>query len=82
MKKQNMIKAIQNKEAELFLIAKQSEVIFGDESGLTKRDRSRWVAVAELMEELGIEPDIDHPAHTEVFKLSCKTIFNCGIISS
>jgi hypothetical protein len=69
MKKMDMVKTIQVKEAVLFLLTKQAELIFGKESDSHKRARASWNSVMELMGELEIESDYSLPAHTESHKI-------------
>ena len=69
MKKMDMVKTIQVKEAVLFLILKQAELVFGNGSDSHKRARASWHSVMELMGELGIESDYSLPAHTESHKI-------------
>ena len=57
MTKKEMIKVIQQKEAELFLQIKVDESLFGMNSTITIRSRSDWAKVNGLMEDLGIKPD-------------------------
>jgi hypothetical protein len=69
MKKMDMVKTIQVKEAVLFLLTKQAELVFGNGSDSHKRARASWHSVMELMGELGIESDYSLPAHTESHKI-------------
>ena len=57
MTKKEMIKVIQQKEAELFLQIKIDESLFGEDSKITSRSRSDWAKINGLMEDLGIKPD-------------------------
>lgn len=69
MTKEKMIKAIQQKEAELFLQVKVDEKIFGERDEITTRSRAKWCGVNEIMETLGIKPDNTLPENQEVIKL-------------
>ncbi len=69
MKKMDMVKTIQVKEAVLFLLTKQSELVFGNGSDSHKRARASWHSVMELMGELGIESDYSLPAYIESHKI-------------
>jgi len=57
MTKKEMIKVIQQREAELFLQIKVDESLFGMDSTITSRSRSDWAKINGLMEDLGIKPD-------------------------
>ena len=57
MTKKEMIKVIQQKEAEAFLQIKVDESLFGMDSKITSRSRSDWAKINSLMEDLGIKPD-------------------------
>lgn len=61
MTKANMIKAIQQREANLYLELKQTERLFGRDSSMATRSRAEWGAMYELMETLSIKPDFDSP---------------------
>jgi len=61
MTKANMIKAIQQQEANLYLELKQTERLFGQDSSMAKRSRAEWGAMYELMKVLSIKPDFDSP---------------------
>jgi hypothetical protein len=69
MKKMDMVKTIQVKEAVLFLLTKQAELVFGNGSDPHKRARASWHSVMELMGELGIESDYSLPAYIESHKI-------------
>jgi len=58
MTKKEMIAAIQLIEAQEFLKLKEYDSEYGWTDTLTDRARIRFVAVSELMESLGIKPDI------------------------
>ena len=57
MTKKEMIKVIQQKEAELFLQIKIDESLFGKDSNITSRSISDWAKINGLMEDLEIKPD-------------------------
>ncbi len=69
MIKKEMIKAIQQYEAELFLQVKVDEKIFGEKDEVTTRSRAKWCGVNEIMETLGIKPDNTLPENQEAIKL-------------
>jgi hypothetical protein len=69
MKKQEMIKCLQSKEADLFLKVKESEMLYGDDSPLTKRDRAGWSVIHEIMETMGIKPDDTLPSAKKAFEI-------------
>ena len=58
MTKKEMIAAIQLIGAQEFLKLKEYDSEYGWTDTLTDRARVRFVAVSELMETLGIKPDI------------------------
>jgi len=58
MTKKEMIAAIQLIEAQEFLKLKEYDSLYGWNDTLTDRARVRFVAVSDLMETLGIKPDI------------------------
>ena len=61
MTKANMIKAIQQHEAKLYLELKQTERLFGQDSSMAVRSRAEWSTMYELMKILNIKPDFDSP---------------------
>jgi hypothetical protein len=69
MTKKEMIKIIQQHDAELFLQLKVDENIFGEDNAITKSSRTRWCGVNDLMEKLGIKPDNTLPENQEAIKL-------------
>ena len=69
MKKQDMIKQIQQTEASMFLQCKQDEHTFGDDSSIYKTSRAKWNGVYELMNELGIKPDYTLDEHNQIIEL-------------
>jgi hypothetical protein len=69
MTKKEMIAAIQLIEAQEFLKLKEYDSIYGITDGLTDRARIRFVAVADLMEALGIKPDITLPESDQAMAL-------------
>jgi hypothetical protein len=69
MTKKEMIKVIQQKEAEAFLRVKIDEKMFGQESIVTSRSRSEWARINDLMTEMGIKPDNTLPENQEAIKL-------------
>ena len=69
MTKANMIKAIQQHEANLYLELKQTERLFGQDSPMTKRSRAEWSTMYELMKTLNIKPDFDSPEMDEAMRI-------------
>ena len=61
MKKADMIKKIQEKDAKLYLQTKQYESLFGRDSHLATSHRNEWMAIYELMKELDIKSDYSLP---------------------
>ncbi len=69
MKKADMIKTIQQHEAELFLQIKEYEQQFGEGSNLHKSSRAEWCGVHSLMGKLNIEADISLPEFNKAFEM-------------
>ena len=69
MTKKEMIKVIQQKEAEAFLQVKVDENLFGMNSNITLRSRSDWAKINGLMEDLGIKPDNTLPENQKAIAL-------------
>ena len=61
MKKADMIKKIQEKDAKLYLEMKKSEQLFGEDSKLTTLSRREWCSIDALMQELDIKSDFSLP---------------------
>jgi hypothetical protein len=59
MTKTQMITAIQLQEAQAWLRLKELEAEYGAHSPITKTARSKFTAVYELMESLGIRSDFN-----------------------
>ena len=59
MTKQQMITAIQLQEAQAWLRLKELEAEYGAHSPITKTARSKFTAVYDLMESLGIRSDFN-----------------------
>ena len=72
MTKKEMIKSIQVSEAKAFLTLKQKTNQFGDDHVITKRSRTEWITVNELMESLGITHDATLPESREALELIYK----------
>lgn len=70
MKKADMIKKIQEKDAKLYLEMKKSEQLFGEDSNITKLSRREWCSIDVLMKELGIEADFSLPEWEEAMKIA------------
>ena len=69
MKKADIIKKIQQEEAKMWLEVKKSELTYGQDSPLHAHDRTRWKAVHDLMEVLGIKNDFYLPESQEAVRL-------------
>jgi hypothetical protein len=80
MKKQDMIKQIQQTEASMFLQCKQDEHTFGDDSSIYKTSRAKWNGVYELMNELGIQPDYSLDDHNGVMELMINKYSDVGTV--
>lgn len=65
MTKENMIKLIQKREAELFLRLKKTDQLFGEDDAYTKTVRGVWSGVNTLMGDLGIKSDLQLPESIE-----------------
>jgi hypothetical protein len=65
MTKENMIKLIQKREAELFLELKKTDQLFGVDNAFTKTVRGVWSGVNTLMGDLGIKSDLQLPESIE-----------------
>ena len=65
MTKENMIKLIQKREAELFLRLKKTDQLFGVDNAYTKTVRGVWSEVNTLMGDLGIKSDLQLPESIE-----------------
>lgn len=61
MKKADMIKKIQEKDAKLYLELKKSEQLFGEDSNIAISNRREWCSIDSLMKELAIESDFSLP---------------------
>lgn len=61
MKKADMIKTIQEKDARLYLQMKEYEQLFGEDSKLTTLSRREWCSIDSLMKELNIKSDFSLP---------------------
>jgi len=80
MKKEKMIKTIQCKEAYLFLLVKQAELVFGENSEPHKRARSAWNSVMTLMNDLSIESDLTLPNYLEAYNVMSGAINKKDIV--
>jgi hypothetical protein len=65
MTKENMIKLIQKREAELFLELKKTDQLFGVDNAFTKTVRGTWSGVNTLMGDLDIKSDLQLPEAIE-----------------
>jgi hypothetical protein len=70
MKKADMIKTIQEKDAKLYLQIKEHEQLFGKDSFLHKSSRSEWCSIATLMQALDIKSDYSLPEWEEAMKIA------------
>jgi hypothetical protein len=70
MKKADMIKKIQEKDAKLYLELKQIEQISGENSDITKLKRREWCSIDALMKELDIKSDFSLPEWEEAMKIA------------
>ena len=70
MKKADMIKKIQEKDAKLYLEIKKSEQLYGEDSKLTTLNRREWCSIDTLMKELDIEADFSLPEWEEAMKIA------------
>ena len=61
MKKADMIKKIQEKDAKLYLEMKKNEQLFGEDSNITILSRREWCSIDMLMKELDIAADFSLP---------------------
>jgi hypothetical protein len=69
MTKKEMIKVIQQKEAEAWLQVKVDEKMFGQENIITSRSRSEWARINDLMKELEIKPDNTLPENQKAIEI-------------
>ena len=69
MTKKQMIQIIQNREACAYLAIKQSHLMYGSDHIITRMDRRAFSIIVELMKELQIKADYNHPANREGLKL-------------
>lgn len=69
MEKEEMIKKIQEIEANSFLEVKKNQQMFGNESYMYLSSRSEWIGVCKLMEELGIKTDTSLQAAQDALKI-------------
>ena len=67
--KEEMIKKIQEIEANSFLEIKKNQQMFGNESYMAQRSRSEWIGIHGLMEKLGIQTDTSLPAAQDALKI-------------
>lgn len=69
MKKEEMIKKIQEIEADLFLEVKKNHRMFGNDSYMYQSSRSEWIGVHTLMDKLGIQTDTSLPAIQDALRI-------------
>jgi len=70
MKKADMIKTIQEKDAKLYLEMKKNEQVFGEDSDITKLSRREWCSIDKLMKELDIKTDFSLPEWDLAMKIA------------
>lgn len=54
MTKLKMVELLIQRERELYEQLEVDVEIFGSDNGITKRDRTRWCVVSEILRELGL----------------------------
>jgi hypothetical protein len=69
MKKEEMIKKIQEIEANSFLEVKKNQQLFGKDSYMVQSSRSEWMGIDGLMKKLGIKTDTSLPAAQEALRI-------------
>lgn len=69
MTKANIIKLLQQKEAELYLNCIQCDSVFGKEHRASEKATSRWATVFQILEQIGVESDRTLPDSIEAFRL-------------
>jgi hypothetical protein len=69
MKKVDMIKTIQLAEAKAWLALKESQVLSGKESQITKEYKERWMTLKCLMGSLDIESDVELAESKEALQI-------------
>ena len=69
MKKVDMIKTIQLAEARAWLSFKESQVLSGKESQITKEYKERWMTLKCLMGSLDIDSDVELAESKEALKI-------------
>lgn len=74
MKKVEMIKVIQQKEADLWLQLKKDENIFGADHVIVSKSRGEWCTTHKLMIELEIKSNNLLPEFEQAIKLICEKV--------
>jgi hypothetical protein len=69
MKKVDMIKTIQLAEARAWLSFKESQVLSGKESQITKEYKERWMTLKCLMGSLDIDSDVELAESKEALQI-------------
>ena len=69
MTKEEMIKKIQEIEANSFLEIKKNQQMFGNDSYMVQSSRSEWMGIDGLMKKLGIKTDLSLPAAQEALRI-------------
>jgi hypothetical protein len=67
--KEEIIKKIQEIEANSFLEIKKNQQMFGNDSYMVQSSRSEWMGIDGLMKKLGIKTDLSLPAAQEALRI-------------
>ena len=69
MEKEEMIKKIQEIEANSFLEVKKNQQMFGNDSYITQTSRSEWIGIYTLMGKIGIQTDTSLQAAQDALEI-------------
>jgi hypothetical protein len=69
MEKEEMIKKIQEIEANSFLEVKKNQQMFGNDSYTTQTSRSEWIGIYTLMGKIGIQTDTSLQAAQDALRI-------------
>jgi hypothetical protein len=69
MEKEEMIKKIQEIEANSFLEVKKNQQMFGNDSYMAQTSRSEWIGIYTLMEKIGIQTDTSLQAAQDALRI-------------
>jgi len=69
MEKEEMIKKIQEIEANSFLEVKKNQQMFGNDSYITQTSRSEWIGIYTLMGKIGIQTDTSLQAAQDALRI-------------